>query len=659
MLDDHHLVEIKQENAGYRKDIDGLRAVAILSVVIYHAFPDILPGGFVGVDVFFVISGFLITGIILKGLQNKSFSFSSFYARRIKRIFPALSVVLIFCLLLGWQILTGDEYKKLGEHVAGGAGFVANILLWSEAGYFDRASEMKPLLHLWSLGIEEQFYIVWPLILFLGCRKHIHPLLLITSLFFTSFILSFYLTFNHQVAAFYSPLSRFWELLAGSILAYFSLTQTCSADKDTSKLNSFISVAGISLILASGLLFDKNVAFPGWRALLPVVGAGLLIMGGPSAMINRLILSNRVLVFVGLISYPLYLWHWPLLSFARIDNTGEISQAVTVALVILSVVLSYLTYRFMEKPVRFSFSNKKAAPALFFLMLSVGLAGFACFQTDGIPGRFSADIQSYVLYKYDPAIDARSGSCWLEAGDRANAYASDCIDKPTRDKNLIVVWGDSFAARFFTGVRAFGGADLPIAQFTRNACPPVLDYGYDKCKEANHFIIGQIEMLKPSTVLLYAHWNGYVKTDKNHSIIQSLVPTIRKLHETGVSHVIVIGPSPLWKGSLPNLLVRDLRRNRSGQVPARTYKYFDEEVIQMEALLKKQVQNMGNVVYFSALDAMCTSSGCLTTVNGRADGLTTWDEGHFTTQGALYLAKRLDEATGVLSSGRSHSLGLK
>lgn len=207
----------------YRPDIDGLRAVAVLSVVAFHAFPNWMKGGFMGVDVFFVISGFLISTIIFENLESDTFSFSEFYARRIKRIFPSLLLILIASYVFGWFILLADEYKQLGKHIAAGAGFISNFVLWNEAGYFDNSAETKPLLHLWSLGIEEQFYIVWPFIIWFAWRKKFNLLTLTIIVALVSFALNIKGVKQDLVATFYSPQTRFWELLSGSVLAWFAL----------------------------------------------------------------------------------------------------------------------------------------------------------------------------------------------------------------------------------------------------------------------------------------------------------------------------------------------------------------------------------------------------------------------------------------------------
>ena len=207
----------------YRHDIDGLRAIAVLSVVAFHAFPVWVKGGYIGVDVFFVISGFLISTIIFENLEKGTFSFGEFYARRIKRIFPALTLVLVASLIIGWLVLLPDELNQLGKHVVAGAGFVSNLVLWSEAGYFDNSADTKPLLHLWSLGVEEQFYIIWPLLLWLASRQHFSLSTLVILIALFSFTFNINAVSQDPVATFYSPLTRFWELLCGTLLAWYSL----------------------------------------------------------------------------------------------------------------------------------------------------------------------------------------------------------------------------------------------------------------------------------------------------------------------------------------------------------------------------------------------------------------------------------------------------
>ena len=315
----------RKSSIGWRPDIDGLRALAVFAVFVFHAFPKVpvFKGGFVGVDVFFVISGFLISSIIYTQLEKGTFSFWDFYSRRIRRIYPVLLTVLTGCLVFGWFFLLADEYMQLGKHIAGGAGFVSNIVLYFEKGYFDNASATKPLLHLWSLGIEEQFYIFWPLILWVTWKLKRGAMFWVAMVIAAvSMVMNLYWYKSNPSLDFFMPHTRVWELLCGAMLAWGILHWKGKAGVMKERLggdrvNHILSVAGFTLLIVS-IVFMKERGFPGWQATVPIAATVLVIMAGKEAIINKWILSNRVLVWFGLISYPMYLWHWPLLSMARI-----------------------------------------------------------------------------------------------------------------------------------------------------------------------------------------------------------------------------------------------------------------------------------------------------------------------------------------------------
>ena len=379
----------------YRPDIDGLRAVAVGSVVVFHAFPWLVPGGFVGVDVFFVISGFLITTNILGGLTEDSFTIRGFYDRRVRRIFPALATVLAATYALGWVSLFDKEFEQLGKHVAGGAFFVSNLFLWAESGYFDTASEVKPLVHLWSLGIEEQFYIVWPLLLWgmfrFGRRVGTNVVIGTVALMFVSFVLG--LAALDSVGGYYSPVNRFWELLVGALLAVLSFGRTATlSEKIGVGATNVVATLGLILVVVPMFVLDGSSSFPGWNALAPTIGAALLIASGPLNPWAHWLLSRRLMVGVGLISYPLYLWHWPLLVYARIIATDVPSAAIRVGAVLLALALSYLTYRLIERPLRFHRRRRAVVFGLVTTVAIIGAAGAFTFQQRGIEQRRFNDV---------------------------------------------------------------------------------------------------------------------------------------------------------------------------------------------------------------------------------------------------------------------------
>jgi peptidoglycan/LPS O-acetylase OafA/YrhL len=374
-------VKLASNDSKYRADIDGLRAVAVVLVVLFHAFPSVVPGGYVGVDVFFVISGFLISTILLGSLSDNTFSLVNFYERRIRRIFPALSVILAFVMVVGWFTILADEYAQLGKHVAGGAGFIANFVLLSEVGYFDTSSETKPLLHLWSLGIEEQFYIFYPIAFVFAARWRHGILTLIVTMAVASFLANVTFVNTSRAEVFYLPFTRMWELLIGASLACGGFYGRCSSRT----LGAIASLLGLSLIITSAAVLNNESVFPGFNALLPSVGAALIVWAGAGGLLNRGLLSNRTLVGIGLVSYPLYLWHWPLISLGRI--LGYQSTVARLALVLASVVLSVMTYYLVEKPIRFRAKGHGAVLALVAVMIVLGSVGWITHHYNGFKQR--------------------------------------------------------------------------------------------------------------------------------------------------------------------------------------------------------------------------------------------------------------------------------
>ncbi len=476
----------------YRPDIDGLRAIAVLSVVGFHSFPSLVRGGFIGVDIFFVISGYLISTIIFENFEKGTFSFAEFYARRIKRIFPALLIMLVASYAFGWFALLADEYKQLGKHIAAGAGFISNIVLWNEAGYFDSSAETKPLLHLWSLGIEEQFYIVWPLLLWLAWKRKFNLLTITILVTIVSFYLNIKGIEKDFVATFYSPQTRFWELLCGSLLAWITLykkgafysVKTKSdgwlaftvyrekTENDGKILSNVLSFSGLLLLAYGFYLINKDFSFPGKWAVLPVLGTVLIISAGPNAWVNRTILSNLVAVWFGLISFPLYLWHWPLLSFARIVESDVPSRNIRIGAVFLSVLFAWLTYKFVERPIRLGNHSKIKTTVLVILMVILGYFGYYAYSCDDPTRSYSSTDEPWTKvrekYKADcPFSLKKYNDCYLFSRDRA------------QDVLLI---GDSHADHLVPGISQLASKDLNFgAMILQGGCPPL--YGIERLKE--------------------------------------------------------------------------------------------------------------------------------------------------------------------------------
>ena len=630
----------------YRPDIDGLRAIAVLSVVIFHAFPNLLTGGFIGVDVFFVISGYLISAIIFKNLNNKDFSFLQFYARRIKRIFPAVILVLIISYAIGWSILLPQDYEQLGKHIAAGAGFISNIAFLNEAGYFDSSAEIKPLLHLWSLGIEEQFYILWPLLAWLIWRNKYSILPITLILIFVSFYLNIKGVKENSTTTFYSPHTRFWEILCGSLLAWISFlkedkiynlnnykTINFILNRNELVIKNISSIIGLILISYGFWNINENFSFPGLWAIIPVTASALLIYAGPNTWINKKILSNKLAVWFGLISFPLYLWHWPLLTFARIIESNTPNYATRIFIVILSILLAWLTYKFIEHPIRFKKDNKVTTTKLAIGMLIIGCIGLATYKYDGLSFRFPKIIQNLMDFRFDYRKAYRSGTCFLDPEQNHTSFET-CESTSLNGQETILLWGDSHAAHLYPGYKDSYGKTHNIVQRTASGCPPILDFTVESrpyCKEINENILKALNSNMPDKVVLAAIW-----TDYN---LDNLDITIKKIKALGIKNIQLIGPVPQWNDGLPKQLYMYFNENIPHTVPNRMSHGLNNKFIKTDKVLKIKSLSL-NITYISAKDILCNDDGCITRLGDLQEELTAWDYGHLTTKGSEFLVSK-------------------
>ena len=644
-------------NSQYRPDIDGLRAIAVLSVVSFHAFPALLKGGFVGVDIFFVISGFLITKIILENLAKDTFSFADFYARRIRRIFPALILVLMTCYTLGWFLLLGDEYKQLGKHMAAGAGFMANFAFWREASYFDNIAETKPFLHLWSLGIEEQFYIVWPLLLWCAWKRKFNILFIISAIILVSFGLNVAKVHRHPAAAFYSPAMRFWELLTGALLAYFTLhqlsweaqlnlgstgkTRTLRLSSTHKALANVQSLFGFVLIILAMVLIDKRKDFPGWWALLPCVGSFYIIAAGPQAWLNRFVLAHRIMVWFGLISFPLYLWHWPLLSFAHILLGETLAIKTSAVLVTTSIALAWFTYKLIEKPLRFS-KRSTVKLGLVVSMLLIGLTGYTTYHYEGFIFRIK-DRSEYADYfdnsdlKYFTKIGLPAKyrtECGFYYGQMTGPINPSCYTPKT---NLSVfLWGDSHAQHLYYGLLKTLPKEISILQIASSSCPPSFvdkasrdDNNY--CSVSNSFALEMIKSHVPQIVILVQ-----AQFHETNPSFETISTELKKL---GVRQIFVLGPMPAWNMPLHKLILKKYWYF----TPKRIANELKPDVLVTESVMKtKYLTTDSKVKYIPVLDIFCNKQGCISYLgNNKREGLVTFDASHLTPRGSIFIAKRL------------------
>ena len=653
----------------YRPDVDGLRAVAVTSVVAYHAHEASLPGGFTGVDIFFVISGYLITSLIASDIARQSFSIAHFYVRRAKRILPALFAVLVACWLLGLWLLLPSELSGLGRTMASTAAFASNIVFWQDTGYFDITAERKPLLHTWSLAVEEQFYVIWPIGLLLAARfgLRIRPALML--LMAGSFALSAYAVLRHPPSAFFLLPARAWELLLGAALALGVFRFPARQGS-----RNACAIAGVAMIAAGVMFLNRESYFPGWNALLPCLGAALLIAAGETGpnVVAVHLLARKPVVFVGLISYSLYLWHWPLLSFARITQRGALSASQAALLIAAAFVLSVLTWRFVERPFRAK-STAANAPVLWryaIASLVVCLAGLATMRSGGFFVVAPAEIQRIEAARFD--VNPLTGPCLRWQSDTGPLPGLRCVVGADSFARRAVLWGDSHADSAAPGIARWA-AERGVAtyQLTMAGCPPLFDVlvqgpraSYAPCDEFRERVRTYL-LNEPSveTVILSARWTVYTENARfgiddpgpvsylvdtrggewspaasKRAFSHALEATIAELHRSG-KNVIVLGTIPPIGTNVPDCLARnhmplsgsvDCNPPAAGILPHMAF--ADAEVLRLTADSK-------GVCGFIPSRSLCSSGRCMTT---EADEVLYANDDHLSRAGAIHLSRFFD-----------------
>lgn len=645
--------------ADYRPDIDGLRALAVTLVILFHAIPRLIQGGFVGVDVFFVISGTLITGILRRDLAQRRFSLARFYARRIRRLAPALAVMLAAMLLAGLVWLIPAQLVLVGRFTWGGVLFSDNILAAFDSGYFGHAAAENPLLHLWSLGVEEQFYLIWPLLLAASARFGRAGIKFCLALAAASFAAS--LLLQGQSWSFYLALVRFWELAAGAALVL--LPDLLATRPSWPRLPNWrgrslaaadiASLLGLGLIIAAAIRLHPSDLYPGWRALLPVTGAVLIIAAGPAARPNRHLLSHPVAVWIGQISYPLYLWHWPVLVTANLVRGDWPDRPTALALLGLSVLLAAITHHGIERPLRWlaTWRPRLSVAVPCALMLLLALSGRIAEQQGGFPGRYPDHLQwlagianPYQEFDYPGVV--RSPLCFEQPPMHLLQTAPNpCVEQRA---HTLVLLGDSFAATLYHGLhQATADLDLGIVQLTAGNAPPFLvpgrHIGEGRDLDAfNRERLAAIKALQPDIVLL--HWLiTALNTDPDPAIqiarVHAFADQIRAVSPT--TDIVVLGPGPLWKGSLlANLLRHGMGPFASSGLPARLNSGLETDPARFDAAFAAGLPKLG-IAYLSALSEMCTQDGCMAWIGPGPRDIANLDSGHLTYAGSRYLGARI------------------
>ncbi len=645
----------------FRDDIQGLRAIAVLGVVVFHMERGWLPGGFCGVDVFFVISGFLISRIIFSECRAGQFSLARFYERRAKRILPALLVVVAFVGAYGWVFSDPAQFREIGAHMMGNSYFTVNLWLLRQAteGYFATDALSKPLLHLWSLSIEEQFYLVWALLapaLFRFGPKFAAAG--VVALLLASLGYCLVLTPIDPVAAFYLPWTRGWELALGALLALREVFFLTRLPYPSRPLADVAAGVGFALMLGAYLLLNEGDSFPGWRAMLPTAGCALVI-ASPGATWATALLRSRAAGFVGAISYPLYLWHWPLFAFAR-STPGVVAAPVfMLALGALAFVLAALTTFVVERPLDKPFRAHRNAVALSLVaqLAATGLFGRQVYADDGLPGRFPPQV-ARIFTEYVGIRSPLFGCLYdrerlryplAEQRERTERYfeAHGCLTVDPAKPTVMVV-GDSHAAHLVDGLLKLLDGRANLVVLTATYCAPLMEHvaigagetGTERCQAINDVVFDKIRALKPDLLIVGAYFHEFLRERSflYPGYVDELQDAVRRLRADGVPAIVVAGEVPTWTPWMRILVGREVLERGSASEFSRVGLNAGSLAVDDEL----KARPWDGATYVSQASALCRAGGCRRLVGPDlpADMLAL-DYGHYTERGSDFAVRTM------------------
>jgi peptidoglycan/LPS O-acetylase OafA/YrhL len=619
----------------YRPDVDGLRAVAVLLVIAGHLRTRVT-GGYVGVDVFFVISGYLISATILSELAQGKFSIVNFYERRIRRIFPAMLVMMAVVSFLAYRYFVPSEVEAYAKSLLAALFSGSNFLFWHDAGYFDAQSELKPMLHTWSLAVEEQFYIFFPIFLILIRRWF--PERMKTAIWgvaFVSLAAASVIVIHNPVAAFFFAPLRAWELLAGTIVSQHYLPQLKSAVS-----RNIASGLGLLLILVPALTYSSATMFPGLGALPPVLGAALIIAAGEtgSSAVGKL-LAWRPVVFIGLISYSLYLWHWPIIVFQDTSSILLPGIAITtrakLLIALVSIVVGALSWKFIEQPFRkgrFRPSRRGVFAVNGIVLAVMSLIGVLMVWSHGLPGRFPEDARKIAAYTtYDEKTLYRQGVCFLENGTQLASFNKQvCLGEPNGKRSLLIL-GDSHGAQLWPGLSTVF-ADRQVMQANTTGCRPtvVASDGHQTgiCKDLFGFMYNDFLMKNHvDTVLIAGRW------------VDGDMPALTKTIEFAKAHgiaVVVVGPGLEFDMPEPRVVALELRSGRPERIDA--FRLAQPRATDQK--MTELARDVWHVPYISQYADLCTPE-CPVYASPGVPML--FDTDHLTAEGSVLLAKVIRE----------------
>ncbi|AGP81544.1 acyltransferase 3 [Alteromonas mediterranea MED64] len=621
----------------YRAEIDGLRTIAVLSVVIFHLGGTPLIGGFTGVDIFFVISGYLITSNIVKEKNNQAFSFASFYEKRIRRLFPALFATVAVSTVLAYFLFMPSELRDYGQSMAAAVTYLSNVFFYISSDYFEGPSELKPLLHTWSLAVEEQFYILYPILLvYLLNKSEKQAKLIIFALALVFFVATLIGMEFDRSAMFYLSPFRFWELLIGAWLA-FLLIET---EGPENKLAEVLVLGGLFSILYSVFFIDESVPFPGASALPAVIGASLIIYAGNSSKLALNLLSNSPMVWFGKISYSLYLWHWPVVVFFGYYIIRPVSMGEKVGLFILTVLVSWLSWKYIEAPFRSS-KNKpfkiKAAP-----FVSTALAtcvavclGLFFYLSKGLPTRFDSELLTEL--SIENKDKNKTNPCFLGQGDYYHNWVGEnCLSKIDNAQKNLLLWGDSHALHLFDGlIHIQEKLDMNILVYASAGCSPMLDIpipNNPQCQENNFQVKRIINEYDIDTVLMAGNWAWAYKVKDDEIDLSPVKATVKTLENLG-AEVHVVNQLPLYSISNPQFLAMRLAKANYSEPNFMFAPYYGTAAAkQLRRLLKDES-------LIDAYSLMCPNNNLCSIYKNHS--LMVVDNGHLSTAGSIQVAEQL------------------
>jgi len=623
----------QKSRLAYRADIDGLRAVAVLLVVACHIGIYRFRGGFIGVDVFFVISGYLISSVIFSEIAASQFSLLSFYERRIRRIVPALIVMLAGTSVLAYRYLLPVEMADFAKSLVAATFSQSNFYFWSQSGYFDAPAALKPLLHTWSLAVEEQFYILFPL--FLMAVRKLFPARLRFSIVVIaafSFAASAFGAYRYPSSTFYLAPTRAWELLLGTILALKMFPEISGVIR-----RNIATLSGTGLILLAAVFFSATTPFPGLAALAPCLGAALIIAGGETggSLVGRA-LSSKPAVFVGLISYSLYLWHWPIIVFQKIGTilvNGSSDRVGGLIAFAVSFVVAILSWKFVELPFRngrLKVSGKPLFGAAFASSFLVAAFAACMLITHGLPSRFPSEAVRVASYlDYGTKDEYREGTCFVLPSAKSESFdPSTCLRQDPAKKNYLLI-GDSHAAALWYGLaKTLNGVN--VMQATAAGCKPTLQNVREasiQCTDLMKFVFTDyLTTHHVDSLLIAARWE--------RSDLPRLTETITwaRRHEIRVT---VFGPMLQYDSSLPRLLATSIRDND----PTIPYSHRVAECARLDTEMSATAETTWQVRYVSFFKKLCRGASCIEYA-GHGVPLQ-FDYGHLTRDGSVLLAQML------------------